>query len=479
MISGLLKKYNNMSNGLKASVWFMICSVLQKAVSFITIPIFTRILTADEYGSFSIFTSWESIVTVFATLNLSYQVFNNGMVKYKNDKDGYASSMIGLTLLSSIIFFVIFIIFNNTWTKYTGMNIVYICLMFLDMFFTAILGIWTVRQRYDFKYKLLVVITIFSTIANPTLGIILVLNFQDKVLARVISMIIIDILIGIFALIFLMKKGHKFSDIKYWKYALKLDLPLIPHYLSMVVLNSSDRIMIGNICGNSYSAYYSVAYNAAMVMQILLTSINSSFNPWIYHKLESKEYFDIRNVSRYLIILVAVVSIFPMLFGPELILILGSHKYMIASYVMSIISSSVFLIFIYSLYINIELFNEKSSYVTIGSILATVSNIILNIIFINKFGFLAAGYTTLVSYSLLALFHYTFAKKIVSNDVLNQIFDNKFILFISIIVVIISIIIQCLYKFVIIRYMIILLVLIIVFFNRKKVMYILSNIKTK
>ena len=70
--------------------------------------------------------------------------------------------------------------------------------------------------------------------------------------------------------------------------ALKLDLPLIPHYLSMTVLGSSDRIMINSLCGKSYTALYSVPYNASMIMQIVTSSINSSFIPWTYQKCVKK-----------------------------------------------------------------------------------------------------------------------------------------------------------------------------------------------
>ena len=47
----------------------------------------------------------------------------------------------------------------------------------------------------------------------------------------------------------------------------------------MVLLNNCDRIMIGKICGNSYTAFYSITHNASMVMNIIITSVNSSFNP--------------------------------------------------------------------------------------------------------------------------------------------------------------------------------------------------------
>ena len=83
----MLKKiklfYNKIPQGIKASIWFTVCSIIQKGIQLITVPFFTRILTAEQYGQYSLYQSWLSIISIFATLNLSSGVFNNGMLKYK------------------------------------------------------------------------------------------------------------------------------------------------------------------------------------------------------------------------------------------------------------------------------------------------------------------------------------------------------------------------------------------------------------
>ena len=79
----IITKYKNLPEAVKASLWFTICSILQKGISFITVPIFTRMLSTEEYGVISLFGAWQNIITIFATLNLSYQIFNNGMSNMK------------------------------------------------------------------------------------------------------------------------------------------------------------------------------------------------------------------------------------------------------------------------------------------------------------------------------------------------------------------------------------------------------------
>lgn len=56
------------------------------------------------------------------------------------------------------------------------------------------------------------------------------------------------------------------------------------------------------------------------------------------------------------------------------------------------------MIFAYSLYVNIEHYYKKTPYITVNTIIAAASNIVLNFIFIPRYGYIAAAYTTLASY---------------------------------------------------------------------------------
>ncbi len=206
MLSELMNRYKNMSVGVKASLWFMGCNILQKGISFITVPIFTRILTVNDYGLYSLFCSWESVLAIFVTLNLSYQVFNNGMVKYSHDKDGYTTSMVGLTLALAAFWGVILVFLHKVFANIIGLDVRYLVLMLLDMVFMAISGLWIVRQRYDFQYRALSFVTIFSTIINPILGIILVYNMNDKPFARCLSIVITNGIVVLITYAWILKK---------------------------------------------------------------------------------------------------------------------------------------------------------------------------------------------------------------------------------------------------------------------------------
>ena len=123
-----------MSMPAKASIWFVICGMLQKGIVFITTPIFTRILSKEEFGTVNIYMSWMAIITIFATLELPTGVFNKAMLKYEEDRDGYTSSSLVLASLSTIILFLIYLCFLKKINIFLGLDSAIVVLMFIDIF---------------------------------------------------------------------------------------------------------------------------------------------------------------------------------------------------------------------------------------------------------------------------------------------------------------------------------------------------------
>ncbi|MDE5916568.1 MAG: hypothetical protein K2G62_00390, partial [Oscillospiraceae bacterium] len=117
MIHNIVAKYKKMPIQMKASVWFLICSFLQKGISTITTPIFTRLLSTEEYGQYSVFNSWLSVVTIFVTLNLFYGVYTQGLVKFSNERDVFSSSLLGLTTSLTVVWTAIYLCFHNFWNN--------------------------------------------------------------------------------------------------------------------------------------------------------------------------------------------------------------------------------------------------------------------------------------------------------------------------------------------------------------------------
>ena len=119
---------------------------------------------------------------------------------------------------------------------------------------------------------------------------------SNKLTGRVLGYIAPTIIIGLCVIIYYFYK-HATIKIDYWKYALPIVLPYIPHLLSMCLLNNMDRVMIRNICGVESVALYSLAYTCGMIITMLVSSVNSAYAPWLAEKLNVGEYDVIRKYT--------------------------------------------------------------------------------------------------------------------------------------------------------------------------------------
>ena len=129
----VMEEYRAMSPVVKAGLWFTICNFLQKGISFITIPIFTRIMSTEEYGLYSIYSSWYSILVIFATLHLSYYVFNKGLVKFEDDRENFVVSIQSLSAAITVVFFIAYYIFRKPINDFIGMPTSMIILMMVQI----------------------------------------------------------------------------------------------------------------------------------------------------------------------------------------------------------------------------------------------------------------------------------------------------------------------------------------------------------
>ena len=435
-------------------------------------------MSAEQYGLYSLYLSWDSVIIVFATLNLSYQVFNNGLVKYADDRDGYTTSMLGLSNLCTTVLLAVYLFARDWMNAATGLTTPLFLLMFAQYYFNQALSLWTVRERFFYRYRALTAVTLASAVASSAIGVLAVVYADDKVFARVASVAVVSVIVGAAIYVRLLSGSRGLVRIEYWRYVLRLDLPLIPHYLSMTALNSSDRILIGRICGAAYTAYYSVSYNVAAVLNLLISSVNSSYIPWFYQKMAEKDYDGISKVSTVLLTVVGACSLLPALLGPEIILFLGSEAYMEGVWVMPAVSAGVYFTFLYSLFSNYELFYEESRLMMVASLSAAVLNIALNILLLPVFGFVAAGYTTLACYVALSVFHYIGALRVGKAKGDGALpFDMRAIASISMVVLALSMGVAFTYYCPVLRYVLLVCLLFAIFIKRKALVGYLGGLR--
>ena len=477
MSNHILKKYNEMPLQLKASFWFTVSGFIQKGISLLTTPVFSRLLTTEEFGVFGIFNTWQNIIIIIASLNLAAGVYLRGLIKYEDDSEIFTKSLQSLYLINTIVVFFIYFFGQKLWNRYLDLPTTYMYVMFIDIVVQVSFQFWSARERVGFRYKHLVLVTILNAFFRPVCGIICIVLFDNHIDARIYSMVAVDVLTFGYFFIRMFSLREPFISTKYWKYALAYNLPLIPHYLSQIVLNQSDRIMINSITGKSDAGIYNLAYSAAAIMVIVNQAIINTYSPWMYKKIKDKEYQNIGSVSMTMLVIVGSANLALIMIAPEAIRFMAPSSYYQAIWVVPPVAMSVYFMFMYSLFSNFEFYYENTRLIMMASVLGAILNIVLNYYFIRLYGFLAAGYTTLVCYFFYCVFHY-FVMKVIIRKQLNNfpVYNIWKIVALSAFYMFASGMFMFLYNYPVIRYAIIVISAVVVCVFRNKVKKLIMTV---
>ncbi|ALV21559.1 MULTISPECIES: oligosaccharide flippase family protein [Carnobacterium] len=454
------------SSLVKSSFWYTIGNFFIKGITFITIPLFTNIMTVEEYGLVNNYTAIASIFSLFVGLSLNGAI-NNANFEFKEDIKGFMSSTLFLSTLSFAAFLIIgngYFFFKNSFFELS--QIIFNLMIFQsygNFLINFLSAYFTINVQY-FKFLLL---SILSTVLNIGLSLVMIFTLfeKDRYIGRVVGSSGAFVLIGLLIYFAIMFKGKKLINMEYWKFSLKIALPLIPHSLSNVLLSQFDRIMVNTYSGSFDAGIYSYIYNLGVVLSVVWASTNNAWVPWFYGEMEKKDYAKIKKTSNYYMILFGAVTLVSMLLLIDIAKIMAPAEYLVGIPLIIPVLLGYYFQFLYSLPVNVEFFEKKTTYIAMGTIASAVINIVLNIIFIPIYGYIAAGYTTVVAYFFLFIFHYFLAKKLIGK----QLFDTKMIVTVTTVVVALSFVMFFLTDYIILRYLMVAFLLAVLYFIVQKI----------
>lgn len=455
---------------IKSGSSYMISNIVISATSLITAPIFTRLLSTADYGIVSNFSAWLNICLVIIGLGLPYSI-GNAKVDFQNDLKRYLASIQTLGSFMAIIIFIIVLQFQNQVAKFMEIDksLVLIIFAYLLVYPSVIFA----QEYYKFtlQYKQNIIISVVNTFGSIMFCLIFIKYFfnNERYVGRIIGLILPMFMMGLFLYLKILKDGWIKDIRKYWVFALKIGVPMIPHSLAMVVLTQVDRIMITRMSGYSDAGLYSFGFSYAVLLALISNAALQAFQPWLYIKYKENDFLNIKKTHNLITVSICLVTFIIIAVAPEALKILGSKNFWEAKWVVLPVAIGSLFQYIYNTYTSLELYHKKTIIIAIGTVLAAFINYLLNYAFIPIYGYIAAAYATSVSYLALAFFHLHICRYITKKDIYN----DKFIWSITLLTGLISFIIVKLYDFILIRYLVIFIILgcVLFFFRRHIISY--------
>ena len=133
------------TKALKSGIWYMLSNLVVKAMALITTPVFTRLLTKEQFGDYSNFLVWSHIAVILVTMKMEAS-----LISAKFDYDGrlnqYNLSILALTLCSTFIWVLILFLFPDYFVGLTGVNIAYLYYILIYCFFYAVVSYFQIQE---------------------------------------------------------------------------------------------------------------------------------------------------------------------------------------------------------------------------------------------------------------------------------------------------------------------------------------------
>ena len=446
----LAKKYSRLPLPLKAAFWFSICLFVQRGMNIAVTPFFTRLLSKEEFGLVSSFLSCENVFIVVINFSFSKSIMNL-CVRYK-DKDEILSSLYGLSLIFVPIWLAVFMAWNSELSFFLELKKEFVIALFFSSFFHNIYLCWVTRMQYSYLYKEVIVISFIYSFFSSFGGLLAVFWVSKLAITKIYTQTIVISFVGLYLLIRSFYKNYSWNNFSIWKYALTFCIPLLPHYLSEILLSSSDKIMINSMCGSSEVAVYSLAYSVASFIYIITSAINAAFVPYQYQKISKGEFSLLAHNTNIIIAVTALFVCMVMLFAREIVLIFGGIKYLECLPLITPICLGAYFNYIFQLFARVQEYYEQKHTIVIASVSCAFMNIFLNYFFIKKFGYIAACYTTFFCYFCFCFLHYYFYLFACKKNIGQYIYDIKWLLVVSFSLIIFSIIIRFISNSYIVKY---------------------------
>lgn len=392
-------------------IWQLLGRFALQGIAFITVPVFTRIMTPSDYGQYAVYSSWLGILSLLIGLQTSGSIANAKVKYIESEYKQYLSSALTISFCSFVIVLITGIILKNWLGKILGFESYLIILMIIQSFFNYCYNFYLIILIQDKESKKNAIISTIVSASGTLLALLFVVKIDfSKYALKALGYAIPEVLIGFVCFILILVRGKSSFNGKYWSFCLNFSLPLILHGASLLIIAQSDRIMLKAFCGEASAGIYSVGYNLALIVSIIMSTFNTSWIPFYLEYEKQSNYEEIKHKSNNYIINFTTIVIGFILCCPEVFKLIAPEEYWSGINLLPIIATAYYFNFLYTFPGNFELCMEKTKHFSTATIIAAVINIVGNYCLIPNYGIIGAGIATLAAYIFLLFIHDFFAR---------------------------------------------------------------------
>lgn len=408
---------------MKEAFIYIIGSFMVQGFNFITLPVFAALMTTYEFGIYTSYENWTTIMAAIIGLQTTASVTNAYIDYSKAGIRSYVSSVCSLAWISCLIAITFTCCLCSFLTDIFELGIKELYVGILQCLFLYFLNLYMAECRVLNKPIQYLMVSFLNTVLTVVGGIgFLYLIPQAGHWGRILGTSMAACLVGGFAAFIIYTQGKKWIDKSNLRYALALSFPLIFHAFSGILMGKTDQMMLLKMTSPEEMGIYSYGNKIGHVIYVLYTAINQAFVPWYYKKRKQDQIFLIKKSIRLYIDIFSFLCICILTILPEAIKFFSPTAYYGSIYTTPLIIAGFYINFLYTFPVNYEFFHKKTKYIAGGTTICAFANVILNASLIPLLGGYGAAITTIISYIILLFIHLWIAQKVIGQYELCTVF---------------------------------------------------------
>ena len=417
----------------KQTFIYGLATVVPKMLSFLLVRLHTDKAVLEnvaDYGDVSLIFAYFVLFNVLLAYGMETAFFRflNSEQKKKSVLSTSAISLV----LTSILVLVIGYFFRDQVSRITHIDTDYIVLVLWILFFDALVIIPFAYLRAMGKPIKYTVLKLLNVVLNLGLNVVLLLflkswaesstfwttfyrpNFEVHYIF--IANLVASGVTFLTLISFYFKLNYNF-DAKLWKQMLRYAFPVLIAGIAFSINETFDRILLERLLPENLAkdaiGTYSACYKLALFMMLFATAYRLGIEPFFFSNAKAKDAkANYAKILEFFVIFGALILLTVVVFVDTLKLILiPNEAYWEAMTVVPILLLAYLFLGVYhnlSVWYKITDRTKFGAYISIFGALITL---LINTIFIPKFGYMASAIATLFAYTAMALTSYILGKK--------------------------------------------------------------------
>ena len=413
-IQSTFRQYSN-NPQLKAVGMYTFANFFNKAVSFLLLFYFTKVLTESDFGMLSLFNTSILFVMPFISLGILQSVNTDFFKLDKVEFQNFFSTSLIMSVCVAVITVGVLLLFKTIFQQKFHFPVTFITLIPFIALLSFINEQLVILIRNNQEPQHFFLVNVSRLLVEICIAVFLISALHYGWLGRVAGVIISYFLLAAYSLWYFKKKGYIFGKIKmqYVKNELLYSVPIVTMQLGIFCLSSSAVYFINYFSNNlQMVGSFSVAATFASIVNVFCIALLQYVQPKLYH-IFSQKVMDTIAIKRLFIFYTAAMILFTIVLIIALPMVY--HFLLKKTYLPGL--QYCYLLCIGQLFWAITwfffswmLYHKEKRKILLLSLSAVAVSVVFNWIFIGLYAALGAAIATIASYTVILLMVMLFVK---------------------------------------------------------------------